>query len=153
MADDARAADFPQPGMPTGLATDDHLVRRAMLLIQQELASPVSMERLAIRLGVSRRKLERHFTAATGLTPNDAARRIRIDRAKHLLASTKLSIGRIALETGYCDTSHLIRAFRRETGEAPGYWRETCQEDRSSGIVGGRDRIHFFGKGQLEGPV
>lgn len=62
------AAEEPQPGMPLALATDDALVRKALLIMQQSIDAPLSIGRVIAQLGVSRRKLERHFHDALGMT-------------------------------------------------------------------------------------
>ena len=67
--DEAMAAEEPQPGMPLALATGDALVRKALLVMQQSIDAPLSIGRVVARLGVSRRKLERHFREALGMTP------------------------------------------------------------------------------------
>jgi transcriptional regulator GlxA family with amidase domain len=89
--DEAMAAEEPQPGMPLALATDDALVRKALLLMQQSINAPLSIGRVVAQLRVSRRKLERHFREALGMTPLEADRLIRIDQAKHLLVTTRRS--------------------------------------------------------------
>lgn len=126
--DEALAADRPQPGLPIELSTSDPLVRRAMLAMQQSIATPRSVSALAERLGVSRRKLERHFRDALGLTPAEADKRIRIAQARLLLQSTAHSITRIAAETGFCDASHLIRVFRDQTGITPQTFRQGARD-------------------------
>ena len=101
--DEAMAAEEPQPGMPLALVTDDALVRRALLVMQQSIDAPLSIGRVVAQLGVSRRKLERHFRDALGMTPLEADRLIRVEQAKHLLTTTKRSATQIANETGFCD--------------------------------------------------
>ena len=44
--DEAMAAEEPQPGMPLALATDDALVRKALLLMQQSIDAPLSIGRV-----------------------------------------------------------------------------------------------------------
>jgi transcriptional regulator GlxA family with amidase domain len=117
--DQAMAAEEPQPGMPLALATDDALVRRALLVMQQSIDAPLPIGRLASRLEVGRRKLERHFREALGMTPLQADRMIRIGQAKHLLRTTGRSATRIAADTGFCDLPHLIRVFRAGVGTTP----------------------------------
>jgi transcriptional regulator GlxA family with amidase domain len=126
--DEALAADRPQPGLPIELSTSDPLVRRAMRAMQQNIATPRSVAALADRLGVSRRKLERHFRDALGITPAAADKRIRIAQARLLLQSTAHSIARIAAETGFCDASHLIRVFRDQTGITPETFRRGARD-------------------------
>jgi len=123
--DEAMAAEEPQPGMPLALATDDALVRRALLVMQQSIDAPLSIGRVVARLGVSRRKLERHFRDALGMTPLEADRLIRVEQAKHLLVTTKRSATQIATDTGFCDLPHLIRVFRAAEGMTPEVFRRT----------------------------
>ena len=122
--DEAMAAEEPQPGMPLALATDDALVRKALLVMQQSIDAPLSIGRVVERLGVSRRKLERHFREALGMTPLEADRLIRIEQAKLLLRTTGRSATQIAADTGFCDLPHLIRVFRAPEGMTPQAFRQ-----------------------------
>lgn len=125
IVDDSMAADAPQPGLPQDLQTQDPLVRRALLAMQQFPETPLTVEALAARLGVSRRKLERHFRASLGVTPSAAGRSMRLAQARRLLARGERSVTQVAAETGFADSSHLIRAFRAVEGVTPETWRRT----------------------------
>jgi transcriptional regulator GlxA family with amidase domain len=122
--DEAMAAEEPQPGMPLALATDDALVRKALLVMQQSIDAPLSIGRVVARLGVSRRKLERHFRESLGMTPLEADRLIRVEQAKHLLRTTGGTATQIAADTGFCDLPHLIRVFRAQEGMTPDTFRQ-----------------------------
>ncbi len=122
--DEAMAAEEPQPGMPLALATGDALVQRALLVMQQSIDAPLSIGRVVSRLGVGRRKLERHFRDALGMTPLQADRLIRIEQAKHLLRTTRRPATRIAADTGFCDLPHLIKVFRATEGMTPDAFRQ-----------------------------
>ncbi len=122
--DEAEVAETPQPGIPTDLHTDDALVKRALLLMQQTLDAPLSIEATARRLHVSKRRLERHFSRAVGLSPTLAYRMIRLEHAEFLLRSTDRPVTAIAVEAGFCDASHFIRAFRQRRGMTPVAYRE-----------------------------
>lgn len=124
--DEAMAAEKPQPGMPLALATADALTRKALIVMQQSIDAPLSIARVAARLEVSRRKLERHFREALGLTPAEADRLIRIEQAKHLLRTTGRSATRIAGDTGFCDLPHFIRVFRAAEGMTPETFRRSA---------------------------
>lgn len=121
--DDALTGEMPQPGLPIELATKDALVKKALNLMQQTMDAPLTVERLAERLGVGRRKLERHFREALGQTPAGADKSIRLAQARFLLESGDRSITEIANDTGFCDASHLIRVFREREGITPEAWR------------------------------
>lgn len=121
--DGAMAAEVPQPGMPLALVTGDVLVKKALLLMQQSIDAPLAIGRVVARLGVGRRKLERHFRDALGMTPREADRLIRVEQAKHLLRTTGRSATRIAADTGFCDLPHMIRVFRAAEGVTPEAFR------------------------------
>ncbi len=123
--DEVMAAEVPQPGIPLALATDDALVRKALLVMQQSIDAPLSIGRVAARLEVGRRRLERHFRKAVEMTPLQADRLIRIEQAKHLLATSGRSATQVAADTGFCDLPHLIRVFRAAEGITPDAFRQT----------------------------
>ena len=131
--DEAMAADDPQPGLPLGLKTTDPLVRRALLILQQNMEAPPGVAEVAVQLGVSRRKLERHFAASLGVSPSEAFLQVRLAQVEMLLTRSDRTISRIAAETGFCDASHLIRAFRERTGTTPEVWRQAVLDKQGSG--------------------
>jgi transcriptional regulator GlxA family with amidase domain len=135
--DQAMAAEEPQPGMPLALATDDALVRKALLVMQQSIDAPLSIGRVVERLGISRRKLERHFREALGMTPLEADRLIRLEQAKRLLRTTRRSSTQIAADTGFCDLPHLIRVFRAQEGTTPEAFRR-AGDGRGPSAAAGR---------------
>ena len=84
--DQAMAAENPQPGLPLELKSTDPIVRRALLMVQQNLEAPPDVATVASRLGVSRRKLERHFTASLSLPPAEAFLKVRLSHVRMLHA-------------------------------------------------------------------
>ena len=131
--DEAMAADDPQPGLPLGLKTTDPLVRRALLILQQNMEAPPGVAEVAGQLGVSRRKLERHFAASLGVSPSEAFLQVRLAQVEMLLTRSDRTVSRIAAETGFCDASHLIRAFRERTGTTPEAWRQAALDKQGAG--------------------
>lgn len=123
IVDEDIAAERLQPGLPVDLAARDPLVKRALLWMQQSSETPQPVARLARELGVSRRKLERHFAADLGVTPAAAGRRLRLAQAAALLAGTRRPVTEIAAATGFCDLSHFIRVFRSTHRMTPEAWR------------------------------
>ncbi len=123
MIDEAMEADRPQPGLPLDLTSNDPVVRRALLLLQQALSAPPTVSALATRLKVSPRTLERRFEAALNVTPFEAGKRIRLAHAERLLQRTQLSVTQIAQDTGFSDVSHFIRTFKASYGSTPESWR------------------------------
>ncbi|OAA18864.1 DNA-binding domain-containing protein, AraC-type [Frankia sp. EI5c] len=101
-------------------------LRRAWNLLRNECgAVPVSA--LAAEVGWSARHLGSHFHAEIGLSPKAAARVIRFDRARRMLASRwtegrRPRLAELAAECGYFDQAHLAREFRELAGCSPSAW-------------------------------
>ncbi|MFC4125588.1 AraC family transcriptional regulator [Nocardia rhizosphaerae] len=79
---------------------------------------------LAERIGWSRQHLARKFSAEFGASPKLAARIIRFERARRMLANTPsyVSIAQVAAACGYFDQAHLNRDFAELAGCAPTTW-------------------------------
>lgn len=127
--DEAQTPENPQPGLPLEFATSDKLVRKALHLIRQNVATPMTVDQLSERLKVSRRMLERHFREALQLSPAEVSLSVRLSVARHLLSGTDTSVTQIAAATGFCDASHFGKVFRTREGVPPDAWR---QKDRAT---------------------
>lgn len=101
----------------------DALIRRCRDLLATNFTSPLRVPDLARALHVSRRTLETHFREVTGTSVNAEILRLRLERAKCLLATTKQSQEKIALSCGFCDASHLGALFRKHVGRPPSTFR------------------------------
>ncbi|WP_278263182.1 helix-turn-helix domain-containing protein [Nocardia sp. AG03] len=79
---------------------------------------------LAERIGWSRQHLTRKFSAEFGASPKLAARIIRFERARRMLAATPsfVSIAQVAAACGYYDQAHLDRDFTELAGCSPSIW-------------------------------
>ena len=121
--DDALLAEKAQPGIPLELKTEDPMVKRALLLMQRRIDTPLSVTEIARQMGSSKRQLERHFRAALDTSPRAAFLDIRLSFARHLLEATDKSISTVAVECGFCDSSHLSRMFRQRYDRTPSEMR------------------------------
>jgi AraC-like DNA-binding protein len=78
---------------------------------------------LAREIGWSERHLSGRFRTEIGLSPKEAARVIRFDRARRLVAmAPQRPLALIAAECGYYDQAHLDRDFRQFAGCPPTRW-------------------------------
>lgn len=96
--------------------------------LEQHYMEPVSMKQMASLAGISSTHLNRQFSQIFNMSPTRFLHALRIEKARHLLASTNLAIGEIALETGYYDQSHFTRHFRRLTNLSPRAYRQRFRE-------------------------
>lgn len=91
---------------------------------RQQIASGVTVEALAKEAHMSLSTLERTVRRHLRITPRGLLQRIRMNRARHLLTVSTLTVGEIALECGYESFSAFSRAFRKNYGCTPGSLRQ-----------------------------
>jgi AraC-like DNA-binding protein len=83
----------------------------------------VGIGQLARETGWSERHLNQVLRRETGLSPKQAARVIRFDRARRLLqARPGIRLADLAADCGYADESHLDREFGSLAGAPPRRW-------------------------------
>ena len=102
----------------------DDLVLRAQSLLLSNLRRTVQLDKLADRLGVTSRTLNRRFKSATGETPLEFLQKARIGHAKRLLETTNISLDDVVHRVGYEDTSSFRRLFKRTTSISPLEYRQ-----------------------------
>ena len=64
------------------------------------------------------------------LTFSEHIRKLRIQKAIHLLHHTSHSLSEIAYLAGFADQSHFSRMFKNETGLKPSYFRKSIQKGK-----------------------
>ena len=119
LIDTQRAGEATQPMPSFALTARDEKVRRAILIMEQNLSDPRSVARIAGELGVSPRQLERRFATETGVSPAAAYRAMRLDYGRWLIAKGGRRIGDAASLAGFADSAHFTREYRKRWGEAP----------------------------------
>ncbi|WP_319528795.1 GlxA family transcriptional regulator [uncultured Cohaesibacter sp.] len=117
--DGAQDAEMPQPAVPLEFKTKDPLVYRTLLIMQQNIDTPLTIKEIARRTDESKRRIERHFRTALEMSPQTAFLSIRLSFAHHLVTSSQKSIAQIAVESGFCDASHLSRFYKQRFGKTP----------------------------------
>jgi transcriptional regulator GlxA family with amidase domain len=115
----ARSALDIQPRRPLSIECEDPRLRATIITMERHVANMVSIEKLAGAVGLSRRQLERLFMEQTGSSPAQIYRRLRLERARHLLVQTDTPLIEIALEVGFENASNFTKAFRVTYGRTP----------------------------------
>lgn len=122
---DGRQAQAPFVLPP--LAANGHaLVAQLMATIEAALPHPPSVATLAEQLAMSPRTLSRHVRTATGLSPLALVQSVRLNRARQLIESSRLSIEQVAAQVGYSDATALRRLMRKAAGATPSRFRPVC---------------------------
>jgi LacI family transcriptional regulator len=99
----------------------------ALSFIRRRACGKITVPEITKYLHVSRRVLERRFQTFLGRSPNDEIVRVRVERAKQLLAETGLTIAEIAAQVGFATASYLCQVFRRHVGVSPAEFRGTAR--------------------------
>jgi AraC family transcriptional regulator len=77
------------------------------------------VERWAQQVGLTQPRLARAYRHWHGEGLGESIRRRRVEAAAILLESTDLPLADIAAHAGFCDQSHMNRAFRKSLGRTP----------------------------------
>jgi transcriptional regulator GlxA family with amidase domain len=104
-------------------------VQMALTFASENLASDLSVERLAEAARLSPRQFSRVFREETGQSPAKAVERLRVEAARLMMETTRHPIEIVARETGFGDRERMRQAFLRAFGQPP----QTIQ--RASGVT------------------
>jgi AraC family transcriptional regulator len=91
--------------------------------INAHLANNIQLSDLAALVELSQFHFSRLFKQSTGATPYQYILQQRLERAKQLLKTTKLSVMEIAMLCGFSSHSHLGKLFRQHIGITPKNYR------------------------------
>jgi AraC family transcriptional regulator len=110
---------------PTGesSALPRYKLRHAIEFIRENIHKDISFHDIAAHLKMSAFHFARMFKHSTGHSPHQYIVRSRVNRAKKLLAETKLPITDVAFEVGYKTQSHFTTSFSRLVGVTPAAFR------------------------------
>ncbi len=106
------------------VAVEDPFLRKALRTIRERACEGVTVEEVVRAAGGSRRALERQMKRRLGRTPHQEIRRVQFERARELLAESRLKLSIVARRSGFGDPRHFLRAFREAFGMTPGEFRK-----------------------------
>ena len=106
------------------LADTTTRIRTAIDFINAYYQRPISLPEIAAVCHLSPNAFCRWFKQHTGLTLVDYVNKVRLTHVCQLLLSTDLSVGQIALLTGFENISTLNRLFRQKLSTAPSRYRQ-----------------------------
>lgn len=127
-------------GVVTRQSTDimevgNHHLRSALSFIKQNVGEPISVDDILRKVPISRRKLETDFLRHLNRSPKEEITRVRIERARMLLAQTDLPIPLVAERCGYNYPERFTVAFRRKVGVTPKAFRKSMRAQAGQGEV------------------
>jgi transcriptional regulator GlxA family with amidase domain len=110
------------------LAGQDPRIAKAEKWVCDHIARDFAMAELAEAVALAPRTFARRIAATCGVSPIQFVQRIRVERARYLLETTRLSVEEIARQVGYAEPSTLRRLIRRDTKHPPGHFRAAAEK-------------------------
>lgn len=108
-----------------GSVAGSFIVRQALDYMQAHCAEHLSLGDVADHVYVSQWHLSKLINRQMKQSFFDILGRMRVERAKALLADSSLRIGDVAEQVGYVDVAHFSKSFKRLEGMTPGEYRDT----------------------------
>jgi AraC-like DNA-binding protein len=91
----------------------------AKTILDERLTDPPSLLELARLVGLNDRLLKTGFRQVLGTTVFGYVHQQRMEHARQLLASSQLSVWKVAISVGYANTTTFSKAFRKYFGVTP----------------------------------
>lgn len=104
--------------IPDHLANADPLIQRFERWARGRLAEGFSLDQAAHALGTSKRTLARRMEGVLGKSPLAFFQDLRVERAVHLLRTSRASVDQIAAKVGYAEGVTLRALLRRKLGRS-----------------------------------
>lgn len=105
------------------LASQDPKIASAEKWVRKNITRDFAMDELAEAVALAPRTFARRIAATCGVSPIQFVQRIRLETARFLLETTRLSVDQISRQVGYAGPSTLRRLIRRDTKHSPGHFR------------------------------
>ncbi len=105
----------------------DARVRTIINLMHLSIPDRVSICAMSKRVNLSASRLRQLFKKETGRSPMRYLINLRMQKAKHLIRNTFLSIKGITFLCGIKDVSHFVRDFKKLYGRTPSEFRVQSQ--------------------------
>lgn len=106
-------------------SAEEKLVRNALELVEKNILNPnFSVEEMSRELHMSRVALYKKLLSITGQSPVSFIRTIRLQKAKHLIESSDLSLSEIAYRVGFSNPKYFTKSFKQEYGVTPSEWQK-----------------------------
>jgi AraC-like DNA-binding protein len=94
-------------------------IQKACLVIRENLENDLSIQEIAEQFGLSYSNFRKLFKAYTKVSPSTYQQNLRLQRAKELLTSTKLSIKEIAYKLNFESPDYFSAKFKAKIGVKP----------------------------------
>ena len=121
------------------LAISDPGTLAAVRFVREHACMDVTPATVASKLGMSVRTIERMFMKHLGHSPATEISRVRLERARELIAGTDLPLAEVARRAGFSHPESLHRVFKKRFGVSPGRYRHTTTATKKPAARSGGD--------------
>lgn len=101
-------------------------IARSIAHVSAHLETPISIDDMATRAGMSRAAFHRKFKDVTIMTPIQFVKSMRLNNAAMKIAGG-MTVSQAAMDVGYVSTSQFSREFKRMFGQSPRQWSDAHQ--------------------------
>lgn len=101
-----------------------HSINQAIMYINENFQSDVSLESIADYVGLNSKYLSRLFYKEVGVRISHFIRNLKIDEAKNLLIYTNEDYTNITYKLNFPSQSYFVEVFKKSTGLTPRSFRE-----------------------------
>lgn len=98
-------------------------IARSIAHLSSNLDTPISIEDMAARAGMSRAVFHRKFKTATTMSPIQFVKTMRLNNAAMKIAEG-MTVSQAAMDVGYVSPSQFSREFKRIYGQSPRQWSD-----------------------------
>lgn len=109
------------------VAVEDQDLADAIRFIRENATQRIGVDSVLRAVPISRTLLERKFQSRLGYSPYEAIVRVRLARAKELLASTTLPVAEVATLAGFSTPEYFSAAFKSQIGLSPRQFRASSR--------------------------
>jgi LacI family transcriptional regulator len=106
------------------LQVQDPDLKEMIRFIREHACDSIRVEDAMAHSELSPSTLQRRFRHFLGRSPKEEMTRLRIDRARQLLAETELTMAEVGTRCGFAELKHFSRAFHHHTGATPSRYRQ-----------------------------
>jgi transcriptional regulator GlxA family with amidase domain len=124
-----RAGGQSQHSELLALSPKSDRIQNALSYAEKNLASSLSVDKLAAVANLSPRQFSRAFQAETGQSPAKAVEKLRLEAARLMIEQSHHPIDVVARETGFADRRRMREAFLRSFGQPPQVFRRNARQE------------------------
>ena len=102
-----------------GMGPTTQGIMRALTRMRSEFDHPLRIPEIASDCGMSVSSFHDHFKRATGMTPLQYQKHLRLREARRLLLNEDIDVANAGFKVGYNDASHFNRDYKKLFGQSP----------------------------------